>query len=278
MVWPTDTGGLCDRTTPDKVGQHPTTPPVQQRLTTDPWPARASFAETAASQAEKDGPALDMSEFPALGSAAAARTAPPGLDLEPKVAGHPGAGSSGPHGQPGQQRKPIPADHKERYGLNGLLGVIRMENNDQTTVAIGNDLTTMGLNMNPSAIPLSKSFGSPWTETSVHKPTPEYSLPSCYNVPSAPPQQTKIQSFTDETLFFIFYTMPRDSMQEAVAVELTNRNWRYHKELKLWLTKDPLTEPVQQTAQSERGLYIFFDPSSWTKIKKEFVLFYQAIA
>lgn len=61
--------------------------------------------------------------------------------------------------------------------------------------------------------------------------------------------------------------MPKDSMQEAAAVELTSRNWRYHKELKLWLTKDPLSEPIQQTAQEERGIYIFFDPRPWEKTK-----------
>lgn len=31
--------------------------------------------------------------------------------------------------------------------MNGLLGVIRMENNDQTAVAIGNDLNSLGLDM-----------------------------------------------------------------------------------------------------------------------------------
>lgn len=35
----------------------------------------------------------------------------------------------------------------EKFGMNGLLGVIRMENNDQTAVAIGNDLNTLGLDM-----------------------------------------------------------------------------------------------------------------------------------
>lgn len=38
----------------------------------------------------------------------------------------------------------------DRYGLNGLSGVIKMENNDQTTVAIGTDLTNLGLNFNPT--------------------------------------------------------------------------------------------------------------------------------
>lgn len=166
----------------------------------------------------------------------------------------------------------------DKYGMNGLLGVIRMENNDQTAVAIGNDLTNLGLSFHPIDEPLSRTFGSPWVETAKHKVEPEFKLPSCYQVPSAPPQQQKIQSLTEETLFYIFYTMPKDSMQEAAALELTNRNWRYHKELKLWLTKDPLTEPIQQTSQAERGIYVFFDPSTWEKVKKEYVLYYPDIA
>lgn len=33
-------------------------------------------------------------------------------------------------------------------------------------------------------------------------------------------------------------------------------NWRYHKELRLWLTKEAGTEPVQKTATFERGSYM----------------------
>lgn len=67
-------------------------------------------------------------------------------------------------------------------------------------------------------------------------------------------------------------------MQEASAAELTSRNWRYHKELKVWLTKDPGAEPLQQNAHYERGIYTFFDTSTWERVKKEYVLYYQAIA
>ena len=40
-----------------------------------------------------------------------------------------------------------------------------------------------------------------------------------------------------ETLFYIFYNMPRDTLQAYAATELYNRDWRYHKDLKLWFTK-----------------------------------------
>lgn len=40
-------------------------------------------------------------------------------------------------------------------------------------------------------------------------------------------------------------------------------NWRYHKEVHLWLTKESGIEPSQKTDQYERGSYIFFDRASW---------------
>jgi len=49
---------------------------------------------------------------------------------------------------------------------------------------------------------------------------PEYQLPNCYTVVNTQPVHSKIGSFSDETLFYIFYTMPRDIMQEVVVAEL----------------------------------------------------------
>jgi CCR4-NOT transcription complex subunit 2 len=49
---------------------------------------------------------------------------------------------------------------------------------------------------------------------------PEYQLPNCYTVVNTQPVHSKIGSFSDETLFYVFYTMPRDIMQEVVVAEL----------------------------------------------------------
>jgi CCR4-NOT transcription complex subunit 2 len=45
----------------------------------------------------------------------------------------------------------------------GLLGVIRMTDNDLNTLSLGCDLTTLGLNLNTSD-KLYNSFLSPWQE------------------------------------------------------------------------------------------------------------------
>jgi len=49
---------------------------------------------------------------------------------------------------------------------------------------------------------------------------PEFHLPACYNVQPPPPGPTKAAAFSDETLFFMFYSSPRDALQEVAAQEL----------------------------------------------------------
>jgi CCR4-NOT transcriptional regulation complex NOT5 subunit len=44
-----------------------------------------------------------------------------------------------------------------------------------------------------------------------------------------------------------------------------NRNWRYHKKLKVWLTKDDMMVPQPLGNGTERGYYIFFDIKQWVR-------------
>lgn len=255
---------------------------------------------------------------------------------------------------------PEPTTEMERFGMKGLLSVIRMENNDATAVAIGSDLATLGLgegldesnsnhtginassssagssniaaNANTGASPngnadistdadaapgigsnsapgpgvigvdgtsVSKTFSLGWhgagdvvTDAAaldfLHHPLaastsatlqPPFTLPQCYKVGSVGAQTEKLSGLSDETLFFVFYAMPRDTMQELAAQELVSRTWRYHKQLRLWLTKDPSSEePRQQNSSGEQGTYIFFDPYVWEKTKRDYYLDYSMIA
>jgi CCR4-NOT transcription complex subunit 2 len=62
----------------------------------------------------------------------------------------------------------------DRFGLLGLLSVIRMTDPDLTTLALGTDLTTLGLNLNsPEA--LWKTFASPWAD-GPGKPEPDFKV------------------------------------------------------------------------------------------------------
>ena len=48
----------------------------------------------------------------------------------------------------------------------------------------------------------------------------------------------------------------------------TNRNWRYHKELSMWLTKDQtLADPIPISMEAEKGSYVFFNQNAWQRIR-----------
>ncbi|KAL6940394.1 hypothetical protein ACO0QE_004293 [Hanseniaspora vineae] len=137
-----------------------------------------------------------------------------------------------------------------------------------------------------------ETLASPWIETSRSEVEPRYHSPKSFtNITgvlgtSGQPQfnevsnqeQNKVSLLQDETLFYLFYKHPTSAVQELTYIELRKRNWRYHKLLKVWLTKDPVMEPiVQPDGLSERGKYIFFDPTKWEKCQRDFILHYTAI-
>eukprot|EP00982_Pelagococcus_subviridis_P005871 29874-Pelagococcus_subviridis.AAC.1 len=173
-----------------------------------------------------------------------------------------GGGDGGKGGAP-----PKPAGSPDRFGLLGLLSVIRMSDPDLTTLALGTDLTTLGLNLN-SPEPLHKTFGSPWADTPP-RPELELLLPACYGVHVQRVHQGVFQKFQQETLFYVFYSMPGDEAQLYAADELIARGWGYHKELKAWLMRVANTEPVMKTDRGERGSFWIFDASSWERVRKD---------
>ena len=196
----------------------------------------------------------------------------------------------------------MPADRADRFGLMGLLSVIRMTDQDLNTLALGTDLTTLGLNLNSSDC-LYATFASPWADSPAQR-DPEFTLPQCYYMQPPALKTGHFSKFQLETLFYIFYNMPRDTLQAYAATELYatpprrrersghvrggsssvrqwhafsevlalpthtppppqslphvrryNRDWRYHKDLKLWFTR-----ASRQGAQdSQKGQYIYFD-------------------
>ena len=97
----------------------------------------------------------------------------------------------------------------------GLLSVIRMTDQDLSTLALGTDLTTLGLNLNSSEC-LYSTFASPWAEGPTTK-EPQFSLPMCYYMQPPPLKTSHLSKFQLETLFYIFYAMPRDVLQVRLA-------------------------------------------------------------
>ncbi|PYI17703.1 NOT2 family protein [Aspergillus violaceofuscus CBS 115571] len=165
----------------------------------------------------------------------------------------------------------------DKFGLAGLLRMIHSDNADVSSLAVGQDLMTLGLDLNQPE-PLHTSFASPFVASMTGAPLEQdFALPSCYSVANVQPLQSRIPSFSDETLFYIFYSMPRDLLQEVVAEELMGRKWRYHKIERCWLTRDETYPgPVDvERGVSERGVYLLWDPTSWKKIRREFILRYE---
>ncbi|KAL2530008.1 NOT2/NOT3/NOT5 family [Forsythia ovata] len=174
-------------------------------------------------------------------------------------------------GQPyrDQGMKPMQAGQttSDPFGLLGLLSVIRMSDPDLTSLALGIDLTTLGLNLNSSEN-LHKTFGSPWSDEPA-KGDPEFTVPQCYYAKQPPPlNQVYFSKFQLDTLFYIFYSMPKDEAQLYAASELYNRGWFYHREHRLWFMRNANMEPLVKMNAYERGSYICFDPNTWETVRK----------
>lgn len=176
----------------------------------------------------------------------------------------------------------IPADMvSDQFGMVGLLTFIRAAESDPNLVALapGIDLTTLGLNLN-SPENLYSTFQSPWADAPCRPQDIDFHVPSEYltNVyirdKLAP---IKFNRYQEDLLFFLFYMNGGDVLQLAAAAELYTRDWRYHKEERVWLTRAPGMEPVVKTTHYERGTYYYFDVQNWRKVAKEFYVEYDKL-
>lgn len=124
----------------------------------------------------------------------------------------------------------------DKWGIKGLRTLM---NNypDYHAMVVGMDPGSLGLEMSSTEYEnVSPVVNNDADETSLFsnnvfslfddappKPTlnaGKYRLPDCYNVTNVQPIETKIQSFNEETLFWIFYSCPADVKQQLAAVEL----------------------------------------------------------
>jgi len=147
------------------------------------------------------------------------------------------------------------------YGLLGLLGIIRMSDADRNALALGSDLTSLGLSLNSNS-QLYSTFASPWSESPTAK-EPHYQLPMCYYMQPPALKTGHLTKFQLETLFYIFYALPKDVLQAYAAQELYSREWRYHVDLKLWFKRAGPSDGIMNTGSSFQ--YIYFDINSWER-------------
>ncbi|KAK5709167.1 transcriptional regulator [Elasticomyces elasticus] len=206
----------------------------------------------------------------------------------------------------------------EQYGLPGLLAALEarraIENGQpvdptlppamRNGVILGQDLSTLGMDLDSPDMIYTTFTPFPNMRDSTpgaydyveRNVVPEFSLPQAYRVGNVPGVEARMGAFSDETLFSIFYQNPLDYRQELAALELTARDWRYHKKLRTWLQKDSPSSTATSSGSSlpiidlapgvpvgresvrvpggERGVYVFFDARGWRRERREFVLEY----
>jgi len=124
---------------------------------------------------------------------------------------------------------------RDKFGMVGILEVVRMSDPHLNTLALGMDLT--GRNDTPP------------------RREPEYYLPQSYYMNPPNMKLAHLHKFQLETLFYMFFSMPKDLNQARAATELYKRGWKYHRVEKTWL--------MQQEDQARNVRWVYFDPVSW---------------
>ncbi|KAK1256084.1 hypothetical protein MKX07_008343 [Trichoderma sp. CBMAI-0711] len=192
-------------------------------------------------------------------------------------------GSEGPNGRSTERKDSQTAEvvdplagmpAVDKWGIKGLRTLMNTYP-DYHAMIIGMDPSTIGLDLSSPELISTQVYSL--FDDAPPKPTVnlnKFRLPECYSVTNVQPIDTKIQSFNEETLFWIFYSCPLDAKQQMAAVELHSRNWRWHKKLQVWLTKDEHMTPQILSPNHERGYYIVWDTATWRKDRREFTLHY----
>lgn len=192
-------------------------------------------------------------------------------------------------GKPGIQTHPDglvtnipPGMLNDQYGMAGLLTFLRTLDSDPSIVALalGHDLTNLGLNLNSSDRNLYQTFGGPWAESPCRIQDLDAKVPDEYLTNASIRDKLpniKLNKLSDDVLFYLFYNCPGEVYQLAAASELYQRDWRYHKVEQVWLTRSAFGGVKEQTATYEKGSYNVFDPVQWRKIPKEMTLEYKLL-
>ncbi len=118
---------------------------------------------------------------------------------------------------------------------------------------------------------LHPSFVSPFSDNQARAYEIDYQVPVEYQMGMQIREklpQVNFSTLNEDTLFFLFYLFGNDYVQLTAANELYKRDWRYHKEERLWLTRIKNIMPDQKYDTYETGVYCVFDVPLWRKTHK----------
>ncbi|KAF7637179.1 NOT2_3_5 domain-containing protein [Meloidogyne graminicola] len=160
----------------------------------------------------------------------------------------------------------------------GLLTFLRTIESSPSIVglALGHDLTNLGLNLNSSKKNLFQSFGGPLSDfpcriQDLDAKVPEEYLTNATIRDKLP--NIKLNKLHEDVLFYLFYNCPGEVYQVAAASELYARDWRFHKIERFWLQRAAFSAPsIEIDGTYERCQYNAFDPIQWRRVPKEMVL------
>lgn len=124
------------------------------------------------------------------------------------------------------------------------------------------------------------TFLSPFSDNQARAYEIDYQVPTEYQMgiqirDKLP--QVNFNTLNEDTLFFLFYLFGNDYVQLSSASELYRRDWRYHKEERLWLTRIKNIMPDQKHGTYETGVYCVFDVQLWRKIHKSMRIDYEKL-
>eukprot|EP00331_Platyophrya_macrostoma_P001667 CAMPEP_0176419644 /NCGR_PEP_ID=MMETSP0127-20121128/8168_1 /TAXON_ID=938130 /ORGANISM="Platyophrya macrostoma, Strain WH" /LENGTH=248 /DNA_ID=CAMNT_0017800157 /DNA_START=94 /DNA_END=840 /DNA_ORIENTATION=+ len=202
---------------------------------------------------------------------------PIGSSSTVKPLGAPAATGVNPSGVPLKRVSAV----GDSFGLLGLQPVVSQQADSPEAANMlqltrGFDLQHLQLQVVQTE-PLFPAMHSLWNDHSFTV-QPEFKIPTCYHVNSPKLNFQIFQKFQVETLFYVFYSMPRDVLQVAAAQELTNRDWRYHKRLHMWITRIPGKEPTVKHQTFEKGPFKIFNPDTWkAEDREDFMLEYSEL-
>jgi CCR4-NOT transcriptional regulation complex NOT5 subunit len=85
-----------------------------------------------------------------------------------------------------------------------------------------------------------------------------------HNIPNFILKPTYFEKFNNDTLFYIFYYMPRDTLQLYAAEELYKRKWRYNTDYSIWFTNEG---EVEKNEKAKTENFLYFNPNEWKVMK-----------
>ena len=79
-------------------------------------------------------------------------------------------------------------------------------------------------------------------------------------------------------LFFLFYTAVGDNTQLSAANQLYERGWRFNRSTGYWVARLPNINPDVRSGSYEKGVYQYFNPTSWRRETKAMTLYYSELS